>query len=120
MNFFAKIAGKVVTPALEGTILAGVTRDSVIQLCRGFGLTVEERRLAFDELVKASRAGTLEEVFGTGTASLALPIGELTTAQEKLTLPLSPAPLSAKLRDTLAAIQRGDAEDRLGWLERAV
>jgi branched-chain amino acid aminotransferase len=116
MNFFAKIGGRVVTPALEGTILAGVTRDCVIQLCRSFGLAVEERRLAFEELAKASRAGTLEEVFGTGTASLALPIGELTSGNEKLSLPAPAAPLSARLREALSAIQRGEAEDRFGWL----
>lgn len=118
MNFFAKIAGKVVTPALEGTILAGVTRDCILTLCRDLGLPVEERRLAFEELVAANRAGTLEEVFGTGTASLALSIGELVSAREKVTLPAPAASLAAKLRDTLGAIQRGEAEDRFGWLAR--
>lgn len=117
MNLFAKIAGRVVTPALEGTILAGVTRDCVIVLCRELGIAVDERRLALEELVAAHRAGTLEEVFGTGTASLAAPIGELAGARETVRLPPAPDGLAARLRDALSAIQRGDAPDRHGWLE---
>jgi branched-chain amino acid aminotransferase len=118
MNFFAKIAGRVVTPALEGTILAGVTRDCVIQLCRDEGVPVEERRVGVAELVQARKAGTLEEVFGTGTASLVAPIGELAWGTEKLELPApGPASLGERLRTILAAIQRGDAPDRHGWLE---
>ncbi len=117
MNLFAKIAGRVVTPALEGTILAGVTRDCVITLCREMGLAVEERRLALEELVSASRAGKLEEVFGTGTASLAAPIGELASSKETLAVPSPAASLAGKLREALSAIQRGEAEDRFGWLE---
>jgi branched-chain amino acid aminotransferase len=118
MNLFARIGGKVVTPALGGTILAGVTRDCVIALSRRMGLEVEERRLAIDEIQAAHRAGTLEELFGTGTASLALQIGELSLGGERLTLPSPAAPLSARLRDELSAIQRGEAEDTFGWLEK--
>jgi branched-chain amino acid aminotransferase len=86
MNFFAKIAGRIVTPALEGTILAGVT---------------------------------LEEVFGTGTASLVAPIGELGWGGgEALQLPApGPGALGEKLRAALGAVQRGEAPDRHGWLE---
>jgi branched-chain amino acid aminotransferase len=116
MNFFAKIAGRVVTPALEGTILAGVTRDCVIQLCRDEGVPVEERRVGVAELVQARKAGTLEEVFGTGTASLVAPIGELAWGAEGLQLP-APGPLGERLRGALSAIQRGEAPDRHGWLE---
>ncbi len=118
MNLFAKIGGRVVTPSLEGTILAGVTRDSVIALCRRMGLAVEERRLALEEILSAHRAGSLEELFGTGTASLALPIGELAVGEERLSLPQPAAPLSGRLRDELSAIQRGDAADAFGWLEK--
>jgi branched-chain amino acid aminotransferase len=118
MNFFAKIAGRVVTPALEGTILPGVTRDCVLQLCRDEGVPTEERRVAFSDLQAARKAGTLEEVFGTGTASLVAPIGELAWGTEKLELPApGPASLGERLRTILAAIQRGDAPDRHGWLE---
>jgi branched-chain amino acid aminotransferase len=117
MNLFAKIAGRVVTPALEGTILGGVTRDSVITLCRELGLPVEERRLALEELVAAADAGRLEELFGTGTASLAAPIGELAWEGGGLTLPSPSSSLAVSLRDRLSALQRGEAEDRFGWLE---
>lgn len=117
MNLFAKIAGRVVTPALEGTILGGVTRDSAIALCRDLGLPVEERRLAIEELSDAARAGRLEELFGTGTASLAAPIGELAWEEGALALPPPSASLAAELRSRLSAIQRGEAGDRFGWLE---
>lgn len=118
MNLFAKIGGKLVTPALEGTILAGVTRDSVIQLARGFGIPVEERKLPFAELVEAQQAGKLEEVFGTGTASLAAPIGELAWRDRKLDVPSPAGSLAQKLRETLSGIHRGEVPDRLGWMEK--
>jgi branched-chain amino acid aminotransferase len=118
MNFFAKIAGRLVTPALEGTILAGVTRDCVLQLCGDLGVPVEERRVALAELVAARAAGKLEEVFGTGTASLVAPIGELSWATDSIALPdLGPAALGERLRGILAAIQRGEAPDPHEWLE---
>jgi branched-chain amino acid aminotransferase len=118
MNFFAKIAGRVVTPALEGTILPGVTRSCVLELCRDEGVATEERRVSFAELQAARAAGTLEEVFGTGTASLVAPIGELAWDGGKLDLPApGPASLGERLRGLLAAIQRGDGPDRHGWLE---
>jgi branched-chain amino acid aminotransferase len=118
MNFFAKIAGRVVTPALEGTILGGITRDCVIQLCRDLGVPVEERRVALAEIAAARKAGTLEEVFGTGTASLVAPIGELAWGGEGLQLPApGPDALGERLRGALGAIQRGEAPDRHGWLE---
>ncbi len=118
MNFFAKIGGRVVTPALEGTILPGVTRDCVVELCRDEGVPVEERRVTLAEIAAARKAGTLEEVFGTGTASLVAPIGELAWGGEALQLPApGPGALGEKLRGILGAIQRGDATDRHGWLE---
>lgn len=118
MNFFAKIAGRVVTPALEGTILGGVTRDCVIQLCRDEGVPVEERRVTVAELQEARMAGKLEEVFGTGTASLVAPIGELAWGAERIEVPApGAAALGERLRDAIAAVQRGEAPDRHGWLE---
>jgi branched-chain amino acid aminotransferase len=118
MNLFAKIAGRVVTPALEGTILRGVTRDSVIALCHEMKLPVEERRLALEELAEAARAGKLEEAFGSGTASLTAPIGELAWGNEQLTVPSPASSLAGSLREALSAIQRGEAEDRFGWMEK--
>jgi branched-chain amino acid aminotransferase len=117
MNFFAKIGGKLVTPALEGSILPGVTRSCVIQLAKDMGVAVEERRLALAELVEAGRKGTLEEVFGTGTASLVAPIGELAWQGDKVSVSGTGA-LGEKLRSTLAGIQRGEVADKYGWLEK--
>ncbi len=118
MNVFTVIGGRVVTPALEGSILPGVTRDSVIQLCKDMGVPVEERRLPFAELRDAHAAGKLEEVFGTGTASLVAPIGELafTGGTLKLREP-GPSSLGERLREKLGGIQRGTVADPHGWLE---
>ena len=77
MNIFFKIAGKVVTPALNGSILPGITRNSVIELCKSWGYEVEERKISADELLQAQQDGTLEEVFGTGTAAVISPVGKL-------------------------------------------
>lgn len=119
MNFFARISGRLVTPALEGTILAGITRDSVITLCREMKVPIEERRLALAEVAEAARGGTLEEAFGAGTAALTAPIGELAWGKETLAVPSPADSLAGKLRDALSAIQRGEADDRFGWMEKA-
>jgi branched-chain amino acid aminotransferase len=117
MNFFAVIGGKLVTPALEGSILPGVTRDCVIRLARDEGVVVEERRVALAELVSAGKAGTLAEVFGTGTASLVAPIGELAWTGDRIGVSGTGA-LGERLRTLLAGVQRGEVADRYGWLER--
>src|SRR5699024_134505 len=75
MNIVFKIAGKVVTPMLNGSILPGITRDSVLTLCRDWGYEVEERKISVDELIESAHNGTLEEVFGTGTAAVS-PVGK--------------------------------------------
>ena len=80
MNVFFKIDGEVVTPALVGSILGGITRMSIIELLQSKGYKVSERRLSIDELVEAFKAGKLEEAWGTGTAAVISPIGELSTA----------------------------------------
>jgi branched-chain amino acid aminotransferase len=117
MNFFAKIGGKLVTPALEGSILPGITRDCVIQLAKDEGVPVEERKVALDELSAAAKAGTLEEVFGTGTAALVAPIGELAWEGNSLKVSGTGA-LGEKLRTRLAGMQRGEVADKYGWLEK--
>ncbi len=116
MNVFARIGEALCTPPLSGTILAGVTRDSVMTLARERGVPVEERPLSLDELVAAHRTGTLREVFGTGTAAVVSPIGELAWEEGSLRLP-GGSGLGAALREELVAIQRGERADRHGWLE---
>ncbi len=119
MNFFARIGGTVVTPSLEaGTILAGVTRDSILQLCRDEGVAVEERRITVGELQATAADGTLQEAWGTGTASLVAPIGQLSWEGGSVAIPTAPGGgLGERLRSRLAAIQVGAAPDAHGWLE---
>jgi len=116
MNIFFKIDGKVVTPALSGSILSGITRDSVMTLCRDWGFVVEERPLSIDEVVAAHKSGALEEVFGTGTAAVITPIGTLRYRDEFMTIADGETgSLSRKLYDTVIGIQRGELEDKYGW-----
>jgi len=119
MNVFFKIAGKILTPSLIGSILPGVTRDSVIRLLKKFGYEVEERPLTLSEITDAYKAGVLEEAFGTGTAAVISPIGELNVNDWRLTLSDGKiGALSQKLYDTLTQIQYGAGEDYFGWVEK--
>jgi len=77
MNIFFKIDNKIITPALNESILSGITRDSIITLCKDFGLTVEERPITIDELISAAEQGILQEAFGTGTAVVISPVNKL-------------------------------------------
>ena len=116
MNIFFKINGKVVTPMLNGSILPGVTRDSIIKLCKDFGYEVEERRVSLDELMAAAESGKLEECFGTGTACVVSPVGKLVNKEKILEINQGKiGELSQKLYDTLTAIQYNKIEDKNGW-----
>ena len=116
MNVFFKIDGKIVTPSLEGSILPGVTRDSVIQLLKAWGDEVEERKITIDEVYDAHEKGILEEVFGTGTAAVISPVGMLDWAGNKITVNDSKIGATAqKLYDTITGIQSGKSEDAYGW-----
>lgn len=77
MNVMFKIAGKIVTAPLDGSILPGITRDSCLKILKSFGYEIEERKLSIQELIEASKKGILEEAWGTGTAAVITPIGEL-------------------------------------------
>ena len=116
MNIFFKIAGKVVTPSLNGSILPGITRDSVLQLCREWGYEVEERRISAEELLEAQKNGTLEECFGTGTAAVISPVGKLRYKDDVMTINGGDiGPVSQKLYDTITGIQTGILPDTKGW-----
>ena len=116
MNIFFKIDGKVVTPMLNGSILPGVTRDSIIKLCKDFGYEVEERRVSLEELMVAAESGKLEECFGTGTACVVSPVGKLVNKDKTLEINQGKiGELSQKLYDTLTAIQYNKIEDKNGW-----
>ena len=116
MNIFFKINGTIVTPVLNGSILPGVTRDSVINLCKEWGLPVEERKISIDEIFEAHKNGTLEEVFGTGTAAVISPVGQL--RWEKNIMQVKDGGIgeySQKLYDTITGIQLGKIEDTHNW-----
>ncbi|WP_257985845.1 branched-chain amino acid aminotransferase [Bacillus sp. M6-12] len=116
MNIFFKINGEVVTPELNGSILEGVTRSSIIQLLQHWDIPVVERKISIDELYEAYKAGFLEEAFGTGTAAVISPVGELFWQGEKLLINNGETgELSKKLYDTLTGIQTGKVEDPFGW-----
>jgi branched-chain amino acid aminotransferase len=116
MNIFFKIGGKVLTPQLNGSILPGVTRDSVLCLCREWGLPTEERRISIDEIYKAAQNGTLEEVWGTGTAAVISPVGQLRWEQNIMQIQDGGiGPVSRKLYDTITGIQLGKIKDDHNW-----
>ncbi len=116
MNIFFKIGGKVLTPMLNGSILPGVTRDSVLRLCREWGYDVEERRISVDELVAAAKDGTLEEVWGTGTAAVVSPVGKLRYQDDVMQIGGGEiGELTQKLYDEITGIQWGKRPDPFGW-----
>ena len=118
MNLFVQFKDEIVTAPLGGTILAGVTRDSTMTLLREWGLTVNERRYAFDEIVEAKKNGTLGEVFGTGTAAVVSPVGEFGHKDGSVqTSDGSIGPLAQRLYTALTSIQYGESPDPLGWTE---
>ncbi|MGX8834051.1 branched-chain amino acid aminotransferase [Amedibacillus sp. YH-ame6] len=116
MNVMFKIDGKIITAPCDGTVLPGVTRDSILQILSSWGYEVEERHLAIDDLMEAGRNGTLEEAFGTGTAAVISPVGELNYKGEITIInDFKTGTLTQKLYDTLTGIQWGDVEDTFGW-----
>ena len=116
MNVFFKIDGEVVTPALEGSILAGITRDSTIQLLKHWGVPVTEKRISIDELFAAESQGRLEEAFGTGTAAVISPIGAMTYGEKYIQINANKiGPIAQRLYDTITGIQNGTVEDPFGW-----
>lgn len=115
MNIMLKIGDEVITPPLNGAILAGITRDSVLTLLRDWGLRVSERPVSIDEVLAAARAGTLE-MWGTGTAAVISPVGELGYKGERYVIgDGKTGALTQKLYDTIVGIQYGTAPDPHGW-----
>lgn len=117
MNVFFKINGEVITPALSGSILEGVTRKSVIQLLQHWDIPVVERKISVAEIYKAHQDGLLEEAFGTGTAAVISPIGELNWKDQIITINNGETgKLSKEIYDTLTGIQTGHIEDPFDWV----
>jgi len=115
MNLFAVIGGALHTPELDGAILPGVTRDSLITLGRHLGYTVVERRMALDELLEQIDSGECSEVFACGTAAIVSPIGILADREPRQYVPRRVDAVAAHLREALLAIQERRAPDPFGW-----
>lgn len=120
MNIFFKIDGVLVTPSLEGgSILGGITRDSVITLAESMGYKVEERLISIQEVYEAHRQGKLEDVFGTGTAAVISPVGELNWNDNIIKINDGEmGEFSKMMYDKLTGIQYGKEEDSFGWIEK--
>ena len=117
MNVFFKIGDEIVTPSLDGSILPGITRDSCIHLLKEWGYKVTERHLSVSELFEAHTQGKLAEAFGTGTAAVISPIGELNWDGNVITINDGKiGEVSARLYETITGIQNGTVRDEFGWI----
>ena len=118
MNIFFVIGDEIITPPLSGSILPGITRESVLELTRQWGLTVIERAITIDEVFQANADGLLREVFGTGTAAIISPVGSLHYKNKSCKINNGKTGvLSQRLFDDLQAIQYGYKDDPFGWTE---
>lgn len=116
MNIFFVIDGEIVTPQLQGSVLPGITRKSVLDMCRSWGMFVSERKLSIQEVADAYDAGKLNEVFGTGTAAVISPVGHLKWGDKVMEINDNKiGEISQRLYDTLTGIQWGKIEDTFGW-----
>ncbi len=117
MNIFFVIDDELITPKLNGSILPGITRDSVLRLGKKWGMNVSERELSLDEVFEAHASGKLQEVFGAGTAAVISPVGELKYGDDVITIgDGNVGPISQKLYDAITDIQYGKTEDPDGWI----
>src|SRR5262245_51960981 len=117
MNIAFVIDNELVTPSLNGSTLAGITRDTVLQLARDWGIRVAERQISIDEVFTVVKNGRLSEVFGMGTAAVISPVCELAYKGEKLAIGDGKVgPLAQRLFDDISAIQRGLTADPHGWM----
>ena len=119
MNMMFAYGDQIVTPMLNGSILPGITRDSILKLARRLGYEVEEKRLAIADIFADIKAGRCTEAFGTGTAAVVSPVGELCWQGEKVTLGDGGiGRIAQKLYDTLTGIQWGRLPDENSWIVR--
>jgi branched-chain amino acid aminotransferase len=119
--FFVMADGSLITPPLSGTILPGITRDSLLALARAEGLTVREERYAFDQWRADAESGALLETFACGTAAVVTAVGRVAGHFGEFTVGSGgPGQLTQKLRQQLVAIQRGEGADPHGWVKRII
>jgi branched-chain amino acid aminotransferase len=118
MNIFFVIGDELITPMLSGSILPGITRDSVLALGQSWGMKVSERKISIDEVIDAHTAGQLKEIFGSGTAAVISPVGELKYEDTVITVGDGQVgPLAHKFFQALQDIQYGTIEGPRGWVE---
>lgn len=119
MNMMFVIDGKIVTPDLDGTILPGITRNSVLTLAKDMGLQVEERKVAIEEIIDTAKSGVLTEAFGTGTAAVVSPVGKFVYGDEEFTVNNNQmGEYAQKFYDALTGIQYGECADKFDWIEK--
>lgn len=117
--FFVYKDGHVATPSLDGTILRGITRDSVVTLLKDRGISVEERKVSLAEVRDAVRSGEITEVFACGTAAVITPVGTLKSEHEEIVIGGNePGELTVSMREELTGIQYGRVADRHGWMRK--
>ena len=115
--FFAFADGSLITPPLTGTILPGITRDSLLDLAREEGLNVREERYSLDQWREDAASGKLIEAFACGTAAVVTPVGKVAGTDGEFVIGSGgPGQLTQKLKARLTAIQRGEAPDTHGWV----
>ena len=116
MNLFLRIGDEVITPPLDGgTILGGITRASALTLLREWGVKVSERRIPIEEVMEAGKKGELKEVFGTGTAAVVAPVGELVFGKERIVIGTETT-IADRLRTAITGTQYGTVADTHGWI----
>lgn len=119
MNVFFVIDGTLVTPSLNGSILPGITRRTVLELARALGIPTEERQITIDELFEKTKAGRVTEVFGSGTAAVISPVGELKYNDDLMVYNEGRiGEISQKVYDYITSVQYGRKADEYGWIEK--
>ena len=119
MNIFFVIDTELVTPPLEGSILGGITRETVIELAGAWGIRVNERRISIDEVISEAKSGRLTEIFGTGTAAVISPVGWVRHGEDLVTINYGKTgSFSQRFYDEITAIQYGEKPDTFDWCYR--
>jgi len=116
MNIFFVIGDRVITPSTDGTILKGITRDSFLHILQADGHTIEERPISMDEVMAANQAGSLKEVFGSGTAAVAVDVERIAYRDHEIVLNPKTDSLAQKLKNEINGIRSGEIDDRFGWI----
>jgi len=121
MNIFFVIDGEIISPMLNGSILPGITRDSVIKLAKHWKMNLTERLISIDKLMQAHNAGSLDEIFGSGTAAVISPVGEIKYGDQVIKIGSGEVgPMANKFYKAITDIQYGHAEDPMGWIEPVI